>query len=88
MANKRRSWNSLLKDLQQQLVGLYLRAPNAKYGVFLLFNDGSQKNWLRGTDLLNWSSLLDALQSEADVIRQASSHIEGLRVVGISVCKP
>ncbi len=88
VANKRRSWNSLLKDLQQQLVGLYLRAPNAKYGVFLLFNDGSQKNWLRGTDLLNWSSLLDALQSEADVIRQASSHIEGLRVVGISVCKP
>lgn len=84
-----RSQESLVADLRDQLVGQYLRAPNANYGIYLLFHDGTQKHWQPiGRSRLGWDALLTDLQVAANRIRERRLDIERLLVVGIDVTKP
>ena len=84
-----RSYESLESDLHDQLVRQYLRAPNANYGIYLLFHDGAQKHWApTGRSRLDWNGLLIDLQATANRILERRLDIERLVVVGIHVAAP
>ena len=83
------SHRELTQALRDQLVGQYLRAPNANYGIYLLFHNGKQKHWIPdGRSPRDWEGLLSDLQVLADQIRDQRIDIERLVVVGIDVRKP
>ena len=70
-------------------MGQYLRAPNANYGIYLLFHNGKQQHWIPdGQTPRDWEGLLSDLQVLADQIRDQRIDIERLVVVGIDVRKP
>lgn len=76
--------------LHDQLVGQYLRAPNAKHGIYLLFYNGEKSNW-QPTDhasRLDWLALLADLQASANRVRSERLDIEQLVVVGIDLRPP
>lgn len=83
------SYRVLTDALRDQLVGQYLRAHNANYGIYLLFHNGKQKHWIPdGRSPRDWEDLLSDLQALADQIREQQRTIERLVVVGIDVTKP
>ena len=83
------SHRELTDALKDQLVGRYLRAYNANYGIYLLFHNGKQKHWIPdGQTPRDWEGLLSDLQALADPIREQQRNIERLVVVGIDVTKP
>lgn len=82
------SYTKLLEGLHAQLVGQYLRAGNANFGIYLLFYDGTQKHWEPSTtESLNWQELLQRLDEEARMIRLKRLDIDQLVVIGIDVTK-
>ena len=80
------SYTELVKHLHQQLVGQYLRAGNARYGVYLLFRADAARTW-RTEDgkTLDWDELLARLSDEAKVILGQRPDIERLEVLGVDV---
>ena len=79
----------LMDALRDQLVGQYLRAHNANYGIYLLFHNGKQHHWIPdGQSPRDWEGLLSDLQTLANQIRESRLDIERLIVVGIDVSKP
>lgn len=83
------SYSALEERLRNQLVGQYLRAPNAKYGVFMLFRENSQRTW-RAADgrVMDWTAILESLASVAKEILSGRPDIERLEVLGVDVTPP
>lgn len=83
------SYTELERCLRHQLVGQYLRAANAKHGVFLLFRANKVRRWSPsiGSDL-DWQLLLRRLNEVAEEILIARPNIERLEVLGIDVTAP
>ena len=83
------SCEKLEERLRNQLVGQYLRAANAKYGVFLLFRANKNRHWRPSTDIeLDWTALLLRLKSIAKEILSSRPDIERLEVLGIDLTPP
>ncbi len=83
------SHRELSESLRDQLVGQYLRAPNANYGIYLLFHNGEKTHWNPdGQSAKVWEGLLTDLQSMADQLRESRMNIERLVVIGIDVTVP
>lgn len=83
------SHRELTDALQDQLVGHYLRAPNANYGIYLLFHNGKKQHW--NPDVgpeKDWNGLLADLQSLVDQLLESRLDIERLLVIGIDARKP
>jgi hypothetical protein len=83
------SYATLEERLRNQLVGQYLRALNARHGVYLLIRAKADRHWVDhdGTKLL-WPELLVRLQAVADAIVAERPDIDHVRVVGIDVTPP
>jgi hypothetical protein len=83
------SHRALTEALQGQLVDQYLRAPNANYGIYLLFHNGKKPHWEPdGQSARDWKGLLTHLKTMADQLRESRLDIEHLVVIGIDVTKP
>jgi hypothetical protein len=76
----------LSERLRNQLVGQYLRAANARYGVYALFRADATRQWhdLSGA-VLDWNGLLLRLQEEANGIVASRPDIDDVVVLGIDV---
>lgn len=82
------SCRKLLERLHNQLIGQYLRAANARYGVFLLFR-GNHRNWRKDDgSAVGWRELLTLLENEAAQTCAARSDIDGLLVLGVDITPP
>lgn len=83
------SYASLEERLRNQLLGQYLRAQNARHGVYLLFRTEAARRWEDhdGTRLA-WPELLTRLQSVADALVLARPDVDRLLVFGIDVTPP
>jgi hypothetical protein len=83
------SYAKLTEHLHQQLVGQYLRAGNARYGVYLLFRADATRTWrMEDGTALDWTQLLDRLSEEAASILGLRQDIERLEVLGVDVTHP
>ncbi|MFZ2209250.1 MAG: hypothetical protein WAV22_11340 [Porticoccaceae bacterium] len=83
------SCEKLEERLCNQLVGQYLRASNAKYGVFLLFRANKERHWRPSSGgELDWTALLLRLRFVAKKILDARPDLERLEVLGIDVTFP
>lgn len=83
------TYEQLIERLENQLVGQYLRAHNARYGIFLLGYIGRQSTWKGpGGDKLNFSSLIEAISSHAEMLQKTRPDIEGIKVIGINFVPP
>lgn len=89
MATLHWSYTELVKHLHQQLVGQYLRAGNARYGVYLLFRANAARTWRTEDGMrLDWNQLLARLSDEAKSILGQRPDIERLEVLGVDVTSP
>lgn len=83
------SHRELADALRNQLVGQYLRAFNANYGIYLLFHNGKKSQWIPDDQSArDWKGLLGDLQTLANQLRDPRTDIERLIVVGIDVRRP
>ncbi len=86
------SWTGpdLFERLENQLIGDYLRAHDAHYGVYLLGRIGEPKEWQHPTagHLMGFLALLEALQAHATAIVDARPDVREVRVVGIDFSEP
>lgn len=83
------SYATLEERLKNQLVGQYLRAQNARHGVYLLIRAKADRDWQdhEGKTLL-WPELLLRLQAVADAIVAERPDIDDVRVFGVDVTPP
>lgn len=84
------SYNELVERLENQLVGQYLRAHNARYGIYLLgYIDRKPSVW-KGTDgtNLDFSSLIATIKDHARILQQSRPDIEEIKVIGINFLPP
>lgn len=83
------SHHDLTVALQDQLVGQYLRASNANFGIYLLIHTGKKAHWNpEGQPPRDWNGLLSDLKILANQLCESRQDIERLVVVGIDVTKP
>ena len=84
------SLSQLCERLENQLVGQYLRAHNARYGVYLIGTIGSQEHWEKPTDhrRVDFSGMIGFLQERANEIVSSRPDIEEITVVGIDFRDP
>lgn len=75
----------LFERLQHQLIGQYLRAHDARYGVYCLGYKASKRDWEHPTTGLRlpFSQLVESLQARADEIVHECSGVKGVFVMGI-----
>jgi hypothetical protein len=80
------SYAKLVEHLHRQLIGQYLRAGNARYGVYLLFRADATRTWRTedGTPL-DWTLLQHRLSDEAKLVLGQRPDIERLEVLGVDV---
>lgn len=80
------SFSELVKALEVQLVGQYLKAFDSNNGFFVLgYRDvDRKKTWKEGSISYNFESLIARLNEEAKKIKLANLKLEGLNVVGIN----
>lgn len=78
------SYNNLERALHEQLVGQYMKTIKSRHGILVLATYEAKRQWQQpdGT-LINFSQLVDVLQSEARDILKNRLDIDGLEVVGI-----
>ncbi len=81
-----RSINSLLDDLENQLVDRYLRDERSRHGVFLVGYTGERENGWQHPDtgrLVDFEEVISALAKRADEIQRNNPTVEELKVIGI-----
>lgn len=83
------TYKELIERLENQLVGQYLRAHNARYGIFLLGYIGRQSFW-KGPDggNKNFADLVESIRSHAARLKKSRPDIEGVEVIGIDFVPP
>lgn len=79
--------DELLERLENQLVGQYMRASNARYGVYLIGRIGSQQHWRYGGKRLTFDKLMELLESRASELQRTRPEIYGLSVISIDFVK-
>lgn len=79
----------LFERLRNQLCNDYLRDTHSQCGIFLMLHRGVQKRWKHphSAQSLDFSSLILALQSEADRFIADRQDIEAITVIGIDLTK-
>ena len=72
-----------------QLIGQYLRAQNARYGVYVLFRASANRQWGDNDgQKLDWPALLSQLQAVANGVVSVCPDIDNVVVLGIDVTPP
>lgn len=79
--------DELLERLENQLVGQYMRASDARYGVYLIGRIGSQQHWKYGGKRLTFDELMKLLESRASELQRTRPEIYGLSVISIDFIK-
>jgi hypothetical protein len=82
------SATELLERLENQLVGQYMRAANARFGVYVVGRIFAPRQWRHGGQELSFTELIGVLQTRADQIRFARPLVLGLRVIGLDFVDP
>lgn len=79
------SANSLVETLRTQIVKQYLRGFNSSHGILVLFRL-DEKAWdiPDGKKRQPFSALVDYLQSQADIIKNESTDVVALQIIGIN----
>jgi hypothetical protein len=82
------SYNELKERLENQLIGDYLKAPNAQYGIFLVSYTGHNKLGSGGKDQpsgrpLAFADIIQNLQELANTLVNKNPGVEQVRVFGI-----
>lgn len=82
------SYSELQERLKNQLVGTYLRARNARFGIYLISytahsGKGSGCRDTATGDLLTFSETVESLQRHADELAENDEEIEQINVIGI-----
>jgi hypothetical protein len=82
--------NAKLEErLRNQLVGQYLRAQNARFGIYVLFRANPDRGWEDDDGKkLDWPALLSRLQAVADAVVAARPDVDNVIVLGIDVTPP
>lgn len=87
-----RSLSSLLADLEGQLAGQYLRARDAKYGIFVVGFAAcrTRRGWLdpESNENLSFREVIVRLQERADFLSRTIDDVERLHVIGIDFRTP
>jgi len=81
-----RSINSLLGDLENQLVDRYLRDEHSRHGVFIVGHTGERENgWQHPATggLVDFEEVISILAKRADEIQKSNPNVEELKVIGI-----
>jgi hypothetical protein len=83
------SYAKLEERLRNQLFGQYLRAPNARFGIYVLFRANRDRRWRDDDGLeLDWPALLLRLQAVANNAVEARPDVDSVVVLGIDVTAP
>ena len=83
------SYAKLEERLRNQLIGQYLRAQNARFGVYALFRANPDRRWEDDDGKkLDWPALLSRLQAVANAVAAARPDIDQVVVLGIDVTPP
>jgi hypothetical protein len=84
------SVSELRVGLTTQLADQYLRAHNARYGVYVLGMIGDKKYWENPSDKarLSFQQLLDFLRNEATKLVNKRADIEDIAVIGMDFRMP
>jgi hypothetical protein len=75
--------SELVRALETQLVGQYLRAHNSRYGVLVIATDGRKMHWKTEDDKVTFRDVVDILQkraSELSASRQVFDRVEVLSI--------
>jgi hypothetical protein len=85
-----RGWTAeqLLERLENQLVGQYMRDPNARFGVYVVGRIGTQRHWVHGGVRLTFDDLITLLTKRAEDLMRERPQIRGLRVISIDFVSP
>jgi len=83
-------WNTaqLVERLENQLVGQYMRATNARFGIYVIGRIRSRQLWRHDGIDRSFDQLLAFLQHRADQILAERPGILGLRVLGLDFVDP
>jgi hypothetical protein len=83
------SYAKLEERLRNQLFGQYLRARNARFGIYVLFRASRDRRWRDddGVDL-EWPALLTRLQAVANDAVAERADVDHVVVLGIDVTTP
>ncbi len=85
-----RTVQSLLNDLEGQLVQRYLRDESSRHGIYLIGYTGERAYWQHpeSSRPLSFEEVICMLQLRADEIRNSNPAVEELRVFGIDFRPP
>lgn len=85
-----RTVDSLLADLEGQLVRRYLRDENSRHGIYLIGYTGERSYWEHPEtgDRLRFDEVIALLAARAEEIQNHNSAVEELKVVGIDFRPP
>lgn len=78
----------LLERLEHQLVGQYMRAKKARFGIYVVGRIGNQRYWVLDGRRITFDVLISTLQKRAQKIIHDQPSVKGLRVVGIDFVHP
>jgi len=87
IANKNRPAKSLATDLEDQLVGKYLRHADCRSGCFLVVNRGDKSKWKHPetNKLVSFFALMNYLETKAQDIEKKHNYNVKLAVFGLDL---
>lgn len=82
--------NDLLRSLQDQLVGQYLRDYQSRYGVYVLGFLGKKNNWVcpQTRVQIDFRGLVEIISAQAEQIVKTNTHVGDIAVIGIDFREP